>query len=71
VLKHRIERIAHHIARIALDQRLRFHIAAARQQPSEMCPHETLQRRVRVMLFVRKMMVPPMHRDPKSGRELQ
>ena len=36
-----------------------------------MSPEETLQRRVGIPLFVRKSVVPPMHGNPESRRELQ
>jgi hypothetical protein len=56
---------------LALDHRARFHIAGAQQQPAEMCPEETPQRRMPIIPFISIMVAATVDGDPQHRRELQ
>jgi hypothetical protein len=66
-----IERIAHDVPGVTIDQRAAPHVVGFHQQPAHMRPEEASQRAMRILVFVCVLVVPPVHCDPVRRRILQ
>ena len=66
-----VEGIPQDVLRVALHQRTALHVVGFHQQPAHMGPEEARDRAVRILLVIRKMMVPAVDRRPMRGGILQ